>query len=410
MEVITKSDAAAEQRVLIIESIAEMRFLLKSLMVSLGYEKIDFEISDQSAIKRIQAIKYDIILSDFNADNKINGQQILEATRKHYNLDHPVIFMMITADRAYESVVSILEYQPDCYLVKPFTPAAFHRRLKRVVKQRTVFDLAHQARKQKDYITLERVAKAIIKHYPQYASQCLRVIGESIYQRGEYQSASAHYAKVLQRNHELAWAHFGMAQCHIKLNQLKQAIETLEQTIELNQYFFSAYDLLVDLYLELNQPKEAQEIIIKALLVSPRSYERSLRLGRISIDLEDWLTAEQALSKAIRSSKDNNSDTPALYYDYLKTITELIENDIEAPRLIEKFHRALTRLRKIGQNNPEVVTNSFRLEVQNLLARGLQKDAVKAWHTWGRRISMEEAEPLTPHQEITLKKMLGLRF
>lgn len=409
MELTAKTDKVSEQRVLIIESIAEMRFLLKSLMTSLGYEKIDFELSSQSAIKRIEVIKYDIILSDYNVDNNIDGQQILEATRKYYQLDHPVIFMMITADSAYESVVSILEYQPDCYLIKPFPPAAFFERFDRVVKQRKVFDLAHQARKEKDYITLERVAKAIIKHYPQYSSQCLRVIGESIYERGEYTAAKEHYSMIIQRNNTLDWAHFGAAQCDIKLNSLDQAIERLKQTINLNKHLFSAYDLLADIYLDLNQEKNAQAIIIDALKVSPRSLERSLRLGKISINLKDWETAEQALYKASRGARDSNSDTPQLYYDYLKSITEMIENDIEAPRLIEKFKRALTRLRRIGHSNPVVQTNSFRLEIQNLLARDNKKEAIKTWHTWGKLISYGEAEPITPEQEATLKKKLGLR-
>jgi len=57
--------------------------------------------------------KYDIVLSDYNLGGNIDGQHILETTRKNYSLDHSAIFMMITADTTYESVVSAVEYEPD---------------------------------------------------------------------------------------------------------------------------------------------------------------------------------------------------------------------------------------------------------------------------------------------------------
>ncbi|WOD07880.1 response regulator [Marinomonas sp. GJ51-6] len=126
----------SNKRVLIIEDIGEMRIMLKSFMMSLGYSKIDVESSGQFAIKRVLEKHYDVILSDYNLNGSIDGQQILETARKNYSQDHSTIFIMITADTAYESVVNVLEYQPDSYIVKPFPPAAFFRRFERVRKQK----------------------------------------------------------------------------------------------------------------------------------------------------------------------------------------------------------------------------------------------------------------------------------
>ena len=55
-----------KKRVLIIEDLGEMRIMLKSLMASMGYAKIDVEPSGQGAVKRILEGHYDIVLSDYN--------------------------------------------------------------------------------------------------------------------------------------------------------------------------------------------------------------------------------------------------------------------------------------------------------------------------------------------------------
>ena len=141
----------SKKRVLIIEDIGEMRLMLKSLVVSMGYCNIDVEQSGQSALKRILERQYDVVLSDYNLGGSVDGQQILEASRKNYSQDYSNIFIMITADTAYESVVSALEFQPDSYLVKPFPPAAFFRRFERVKKQKKTFEVINNARKENDF-------------------------------------------------------------------------------------------------------------------------------------------------------------------------------------------------------------------------------------------------------------------
>ena len=152
----------SKKRVLIIEDIGEMRLMLKSLMTSMGYSNIDVEPSGQSAIKRILERPYDVVLSDYNLGGSIDGQQILETSRKNYSQDHSTIFIMITADTAYESVVSVLEYQPDSYLVKPFPPAAFFRRFERVQKQKKTFESINTASNENYFVKNVAQTKSVM--------------------------------------------------------------------------------------------------------------------------------------------------------------------------------------------------------------------------------------------------------
>ena len=398
----------SKKRVLIIEDIGEMRIMLKSLITSMGYTNIDVEQSGQSALKRILERSYDVVLSDYNLGGSVDGQQILEASRKTYSQDYSNIFIMITADTAYESVVSALEFQPDSYLVKPFTPAAFFRRFERVQKQKKIFQVINDARKEGDFKTMESQAKAIMEKHPNYTSQCLKTIGESLYARGYYKEAKSHYTLVIGQNKQLAWAHFGIALCEHKLGAIVAAVAKLEQTINLSRHFMSAYDLLTDAYEELGNLKDAQTTMINALKVSPRSSDRVIRLAEISMQLQDWETAEQAYSRVIRLTRDTSHEKVEFYYEYLTCLTNLMTSGSESSRLVDKFKRTLIRLRSFGKGNPAAISNSFRIEIKQHLARNHLGEAIKSWHQWSHLIKTEQASPLTEAQTYTLKKRLGL--
>lgn len=398
----------SKKAVLIIEDIGEMRLMLKSLVTSMGYSNIDVEQSGQAALKRILERSYDVVLSDYNLGGTVDGQQILEASRKTYSQDYSNIFIMITADTAYESVVSALEFQPDSYLVKPFTPAAFFRRFERVQKQKKIFEAINNARKESDFETMESQAKAIMERHPNYASQCLKTIGESLYARGHYKEAKNHYLLVIQQNKQLAWAHFGIALCEFKLGAMVAAAAKLEQTINLSRHFMSAYDLLSDAYEELGNLEDAQGTMINALKVSPRSSDRVIRLAEISMQLQDWETAEHAYAKVIRLTKETSHEKVEFYYEYLTCLTNLMISGSENSRLADKFKRTLIRLRSFGKGNPAAISNSFRIEIKQHLARNHTGEAIKSWQQWNHLIKTEQASPLSEAQKHTLKKHLGL--
>jgi CheY-like chemotaxis protein len=398
----------SNKRVLIIEDIGEMRLMLKSLMTSLGYSNIDVEPSGQSAIKRIFEKHYDVVLSDYNLGGSIDGQQILEASRKNHSQDHSTIFIMVTADTAYENVVSVLEYQPDSYLVKPFPPAAFFRRFERVQKQKKIFESINNARKENDFEKMEAQAKAIMTQHPNLASQCLKIIGESLYARGRYKDAKSHYMLIIQKSKNLAWAHFGIALCELKLGVVVAAIKKLEHTITLSRHFLSAYDLIADAQESLDNLEAAQAAMISVLEVSPRSFERALRLAQISMQLEDWSTAENGYSRLLRLTRATSHEQVEYYYDYLKCLINMMAVGSDNSKLADKFKRTLIRLRSFAKANPSALSNSFKIEIQQYLTRDHLGEAIKSWKQWNRLIKSGQASPLSEAQKHTLKKRLGL--
>lgn len=404
----TLKENVSKKSILIIEDMNEMRLMLKSMMLSLGYTNIELEASGQSALKRMEAKNFDIILSDYNLGGQINGQQVLENYRKNNQLNHSNIFIMITADTGYDCVASAIEHRPDSYLVKPFTPLTLHRRLDRIKKQKSIFASVYESRNQNDFEKMEIEARAVMSQHPQYRNLCLKAIGESLMSRADYKAAKIHYMGVLRQNKELSWAHFGAAQCDLNLQQPLSAIEGLEKAVSISPHFLPAYDELANAQEKLRKFKEAQKTIIKSLDVSPRSLARTKRLGKLSTKLKDWKIAEQAYSRVIRLTKDTQHEKIEFYYEHLKCLIAIQENDPQAPQTADKLKRSLARLRQIGKDNPTALSNSFRVEVQQYLHQARREDAIKSWKQWKQLIESGKASSITREQELTLQRKLGI--
>ncbi len=398
----------AEQKVLIIDDLSDMRILLKSLMVNLGYGIIDVIPTAKRAFESIRATQYDLILCDYNLGEEFNGQHILEYARRFYSTSHVCSFIMVTADTTYENVVGVMEYEPDGYLVKPFLPNAFQRRIERVIEQKFNFSQIDKARADKNYELMESLARKTLQDLPQYLSLCLKAIGESLTKRGLFKQAREHYFSITEDKPNYAWAFFHLALCDLKLESHALAIEHFKQTLSLNKHFLSAYDHLATAYEANEEIHLAQKALIDVLAISSRSLERNIRLGKLSLKLNDWETAEVTYSRVIRYVRETEKETFDRYYVHLRVLTKLIEQRPNDSELTEKFRRSLFRLRAIAQDNPVALSNSYRAELQRYLIIEQLEDAIKVWREWDILIRSQEAAPLNHLQELNLKRKLGL--
>lgn len=397
------------KRVLIVEDMTEMRSILRSLMMSLGYVKVDVESSGSAAIKSLLNKRYDIIISDYNLGGKVNGQHILEMARKNNASDNSSIFIMVTADVAYTNVTSVLEYMPDSYLVKPFTTQSFQRRFERIEKQKLAFHKIEKYRIKRDFVQMEKQTKALVKQHPHFAIQCQKILCESLVARKKFKEAKSHYEKVIREKKEVAWAHYGLSICEIALGNVSAAKNCLEESVQQFRHFFSAYDLLSDVQRKLGDSKAAQKTMLTLCNESPYSLERAEKLGRISCELEDWRNAEFAYHRVIRLTADTKLEGTTHYYNYLQAAANLMKEGNDSTRLSESFKRSLSRLRVLGKGDPIVSSNSYRVEVQQYLNRSNMALAIQTWEKWNKKIKEGSASPISDAQRATIVKKLGIQ-
>lgn len=119
-------------RVLIVDDFATMRKIEKNILSQLGIKNVDEADDGSTALPKLQANTYDVVLLDWNMPN-MTGLELLKALRSgDSNKDVPVI--MVTAEALKDNIVAAAQAGVNDYVVKPFTAGVLEEKLKKVLK------------------------------------------------------------------------------------------------------------------------------------------------------------------------------------------------------------------------------------------------------------------------------------
>jgi len=125
-------DLDPNMRVLVVDDFATMRKIEKNILGQLGIKNVDEADDGSTALPKLMANKYDIVLLDWNMPN-MTGLELLKAMRAEESLKSvPVI--MVTAEALKDNVVAAAQAGVNDYVVKPFNAATLEEKLKKVLK------------------------------------------------------------------------------------------------------------------------------------------------------------------------------------------------------------------------------------------------------------------------------------
>ena len=141
----------SEKWVLVIDDMEGMRSQLRMALSSSGFAKLHVVGSIKDALERMAGNRYDVILCDYALGDSTDGQQFLEYLRTGDLISRNTIFVMITAEQAYEKVMAASECAPDDYLLKPFTAAQFNARLEKLMEKQLYFSPIDKATDAKNW-------------------------------------------------------------------------------------------------------------------------------------------------------------------------------------------------------------------------------------------------------------------
>lgn len=126
------ADLDPNLRVLVIDDFATMRKIEKNILGQLGIKNVDEADDGSTALPKLQANQYDIVLLDWNMPT-MTGLELLKAVRSDEDLKSiPVI--MVTAEALKDNIVAAAQAGVNDYIVKPFTAATLEEKIKKVLK------------------------------------------------------------------------------------------------------------------------------------------------------------------------------------------------------------------------------------------------------------------------------------
>jgi DNA-binding response OmpR family regulator len=294
------NDPYKELRYLVIDDQDAARQTLKICIQSMGGFSVDQAQTFNEAANRIARHMPDVILCDYILGSGRTGQQLLEDLRRSNRLPDTVAFLMVTAERGYEQVVSAVELAPDDYVIKPFSPEILRTRMDRVIRKKIFFRRFHQHIRGSDFdaALAELNALEIAEEGRQYRFDILRARAETLLRADRHSDALDCYAAIIDI-HPFPWALAGQARALRRLNRYDEASSAIDSVITAAPNYFDAYDLKADICCDLGDFKEAQRILLKVTERTPRNWRRKRNLSIVAKHNGDFATAKRLIEEVI---------------------------------------------------------------------------------------------------------------
>jgi two-component system chemotaxis response regulator CheY len=104
--------------VLVVDDYNTMVRIIRNLLRQLGFEHIDDAGDGSTALEKMRARKYGLVISDWNME-PMTGYDLLKEMRADPDLGHTP-FIMVTAESKTENVIAARKAGVSNYIVKPF--------------------------------------------------------------------------------------------------------------------------------------------------------------------------------------------------------------------------------------------------------------------------------------------------
>jgi tetratricopeptide (TPR) repeat protein len=329
---------------LIVEPHSGMRSNLHNMLNQCGITKIDHAVSSGTAIRPLKNKSYDLIICEYDLGEGQDGQQLLEDLRHNKLIPLWTIFIIVTAERAYEKVVSAAELAPNDYILKPFTAETLLERIARAIEKRTAFLPVYHLMEHGNLKEAIDVCKMGEEKHKKYLVDFMRLRAELHVILGEGEEAERVYQEVLKFK-AVAWARLGLAKTLFIQNKFGDAELLLAQLVEENSKYMDAYDWLAKTHEAIGELEKAKTVLSDAVTVSPHAVRRLRKLGDVALETGDVETAESSFQKVVAKAKYSEFRDPE---DHVRLVRTLVKkgDTKQAGAVIRDMEKSLSHVDK----------------------------------------------------------------
>jgi len=354
---------------LVIDDFADMRSMLRSMLVAYGVTKIDNAANGKDAVKLLSKNNYDVVLCDYNLGEGRDGQQVLEEARDKGYIKYSTAFLMLTAENTMEMVMGAVEYLPDDYLSKPFNKDMLRSRLEKTIIKKGELEEIVKLLNKDQYAEAIALCDRQIAQKPRNIAEIIKVKGDILIKSGKYDEAAAIYEGVLAKR-DVPWAMMGLGKVRFHTQNYLEAKNIFQKTIEQVSTHIEAYDWLAKATLALGDQREAMKILAAATEISPKAILRQMELGNLALKEKDVGIATKAFKKAVQVGTNSIYQTPSNYTKLAK---------IQSGGSGKEALLTLSKLRGDYGRDDEACLHAAIAESVVLKGLGRENDAKKAF-------------------------------
>lgn len=355
-------------RYLVIDDVISMRTSLRTTISTLGGSKIDMVGTATDAINRLALQPYDVILCDYDLGAGKDGQQLLEEVKNRKMIGHSTIFIMVTAERSYEKVVSAVELSPDDYLIKPFAGEVLRLRIERAAQKKTYFAEISRLIDKENYRAAIAACDYLLRTPSQYKIDLLRLKAEACLLLGDVPGTRRVYEQILALR-EMPWARMGLAKTLYFNGEYEGAAAMFQAVVNSNQHYMEAHDWLAKAHAAGGDDPTAQRVLKYAVGLSPRTTHRHKTLGETALRNGDLETAQGAFEAVLEFGQNSAFTQPEDFANLSRVLLEKGET--------EKAREIMAEARKQFDNSPDVLLHAAIMDCMALSKNG-NKEAAEA--------------------------------
>ena len=290
-------------RVLMVEDQQQMRQIIRESLYRLGIRQVVMTAHAEEALKAMREGSFDLVLCDYNLGEGADGQQLLETARGNRCVNPLAPWIYITANSLRADVLAAGDYQPDGYILKPFTDQLLARQIETLAARKQQLAPLLVAADARDWAQVISVADEFIKRADATRGEGYKQKAGALMKLARFEDARACYEQALGLNSELAWAQLGQAQALRALGRGPQAEAALQQLVQAQPDYAAAYDLLLELAEERGDAATALSLAKTLADIAPNA-QRKIKLGELAQANGDAALAVRALESAVTKNRN----------------------------------------------------------------------------------------------------------
>lgn len=331
-------------KVLIIDDQPLTQNYVRYALERLGYKNLEAVETARAATRLVKEIAFDIILCAFDIAQGPDGFKLFERLKHSGDLKASTAFIFISADTDPSLVHSVLELQPDDFLVKPFNLKELELRLSRVLKRKASLLTVNKALDTKDpKLAILEINKALsTPKLARYYSSLLKLKGELLLELSLFKEAQSFYLSTISVQ-PFTWAKLGLVKSLLAQDKTTEAEPILSQLLEQSGAQVITLELLSQLRFEQKSFESAQALLEKASQLAPRNIERLSKVINLSRINHDYQAQYDISKQRLKFGRQSVHDSPELYLTAARSSVDLAMT-METPEDIGKLSRQVDQL------------------------------------------------------------------
>lgn len=310
-----------DRKILVLDDMPDMRTTMRNQMQALGIMNVSLASNVKEALNFIAQRTYDVILCDYYLGGSTDGQQFLEYLRTTNKISRATLFIMITAETGFNSVITAAECLPDDYLLKPFTGETLKIRLERLLERKARLANIDRLQDKGDWPAIIKACDDIILVRDKYMVDAMRIKGNALLTLNRVDDAIKFYQDAIKMR-DMPWAKLGLAKALKSRGEGSHAGQILEGIIQDNPKLLAAYDLLGKIHTEAGDTQKALSVLDNACKIAPHSLARQRSIAHLAEETGDYERVDKALSVVVKQTENSPLRDPNDYVKLTNALTE----------------------------------------------------------------------------------------